>query len=262
MDLDTTLNNFIAHTGKSKVAIIIPLFGYWKDIKDNPLNLETLQISMDRLTSSIHNLYIFFVAEPNRMPKEIQNYIVVKSKAEGNCVGIHMNEGSSYADYVRKGFEAAHDTTDSSYFVVLNPWNIIQRIGIDAMVDRLNFGDMAKLVCGYDIRTEIDIDQFNPKSFENHRYNIPVEKNRVDPNFMGITRYAFEMTPLDENIKTIKFLAIDMFQNLHSKGYTAIASQRIPMFVFDVNIEAIENTSDVEADKAYFVSKWGFIPNM
>ena len=260
MSLDDKLNDFIARTGKSKVAVIVPLYGYWKDINDNPLNLQTLQLSIDRITSSVHNLYIFFVAESARTPVDIANYIVTHSQAGGNFYGVKVDDGSSYADYVRKGVEVAMDTTESAYFIVLNPWNLIQRIGIDAMVDRINYSDEVKLVSGYDLRGEITTDEFDPKDFEIKCFNIPQEKQRVDSNFMGIARYALEMTPLDQNIKTAYYLERDMFQNLHTKGYNAVATQLVPMFVFDVNIDSIENPTDLESDRAYFVSKWGFNP--
>ncbi len=259
--LDETLNNFIAHTAKSKVAVIVPLYGYWKDLENNPLNLQTLQLSLDRITSSIHNVYIFLVAEKNRVPEDIRNYIIVHSQANGNYAGVQVNDGASYTDYVRKGLEVAQDNDfGAAYFIVLNPWNLIQKIGIDAMVDRLNFGDEAKVISGWDLRPEVSSENFDPKVFENTRYNIPEERHKVDMNFLGITRYALEMIPLDYNIKTAYFLECDIWQQLFAKGFTAVASQRLPMFVFDVNIENIENTSDLEEDKKYFVKKWGFIP--
>ena len=258
--LDDTLNNFIAHTGKSKVAIIVPLYGYWSDVKDNPLNLQTLQLSIERLTSSAHSTYIILVAESPRLPKNIQNYIVVHSKAGGNFSGVDVPAGSSYADYVRAGFDAAQNTTESAYFVLFNPWNLIQRISVDMMVDRLNYGDEAKIVSGYNIRPEIGTDKFDPIEFERLSFNIPIEKHKVDSNFLGMTRFALEIIPLDTNIKTAKYLEYDMFQSMHAKGFVAIASQRVPMFVFDVNIGDFEDPVDLEADKEYFISKWGFIP--
>jgi hypothetical protein len=261
-ELDKKLDDFIAHTGASKVAVIVPLYGYWKDIEENPLNLQTLQLSMDRITSSIHNVYIFFVAESERMPTDIQNYIVVQSKAGGNCKGVQMKKGSSYTDYIRSGMDAAQNNTGSAYFLVLNPWNLIQRVGIDMMVDRLNYGDEAKIVSGFNLRPEITADSFDPKEFENMRFNIPVEKYKVDLNFMGITRQFLEITPLDQNIKTAYYLEADIFQSMRAKGFAAVASQRIPMFVFEVNIESLENPEDLESDKRYFISKWGFIPEI
>lgn len=260
-DLDKTLNDFISKTAKTKVAVIVPLYGYWKEIEKNPLNLQTLRLSMDRIKSSAHQVYIFFVAESSRLPNDIQNYIVVQSKAGGNMHGVEVPRNSSYADYIRAGFEAAQDTTDAAYLISFNPWNIIQRIGIDVMVDRLNYGDEAKLISGFDIRPEITAETFDPIQFEGMSFNIPIEKFRVDSNFMGITRQFLEMIAMDEHIKTAKYMEMDIFQSLYANGFRAIASQQIPMFVFDVNIELLENPADLEADKQYFISKWGFSPN-
>ena len=260
MNLDKTLDNFIAHTGKSKVAVIVPLYGYWKDIQDNPLNAQTLQLSIDRITSSIHQIYIFFVAEPERTARDIKNLLVVKERA-GNCSFISVETGASYGDYIRKGVEVAQET-DSAYFIVLNPWNLIQRIGIDVMVDRINYADEAVLISGFDLRPEIKTEEFDPEVFESKHYNIPEEKQRVDSNFMGIARYGLELSPLDPNIKTAHYLECDMWQSLYSKNYNAVASQRLPMFVFDVNINELENPADLESDKQYFISKWGFIPEV
>jgi hypothetical protein len=262
MELKDTLENFMSHAGKSKVAVVVPLYGYWDDVKDNPLNLETLKLSVERITSSMHQVYIFFVAEIERLPKDIQNYLIVQSKAGGNCKGVPVPEHSSYAEYIRKGMTAAHDKTESSYFIVFNPWNLIQRIGIDAMVDRLNYGDLAKVVSGYNLRPQIKSDDFNPVEFESLKFNLPEEKYRIDLNFMGITRQFLEEIPLDTTIRTAYYLEADMFQKMHSKGFASIASQRIPMFVFEVNIENLEDPSDLESDKQYFISKWGFIPKM
>lgn len=261
-ELDKTLDNFVSHTSKSKIAVIVPLYGYWEDVKDNPLNLQTLQLSVDRITSSVHQVYIFFVGETERFPKDIQNYLVVQAKAGGNCKGVPVTKGASYAEYVRRGVDDAQSKTDATYIIVLNPWNLIQRIGIDAMVDRLNQGDLAKVVSGFNLREEISSDNFDPKEFESMRFNIPVENYLVDSNFFGITRQFLEMIPLDKNIKTAYYLEADIFQSMHAQGFASIASQRIPMFVFDVNIALLENPADLESDKQYFVSKWGFIPKI
>ncbi len=260
MELDNTLDKFISSVGKSKVAVVVPLYGYWKDIEDNPLNLETLRMSVDRLKSSLHSLYIIFVAETSKIPKDIQNYIITEHKTAGNFLGVEVVKGASYAEYVRKGLEVAEDTTEASYFIVFNPWNLIQKIGIDMLVDRLNYGDEAKIVSGFNLRGEITSDNFNPLEFERISYNIPEERYKVDSNFMGITRSFLETIPLDKNIKTAAYLEFDLFQNMKQKGFATVASQRLPMFVFDVNISYLENPIDMEMDRDYFSKKWGYIP--
>lgn len=260
-ELDNQLQQFISKTGKSKVAVIIPLYGYWKDIQDNPLNLQTLKVTLDRVVSSVHQLYIFFVGESARVPDDIQNYILTNSYA-GNSKGIQVEVGSSYADYIREGMRAAAEDTDAAYFIVLNPWNLIQRIGIDVMVDRMNYGDSAKIVSGYDLRSRIQPDNFNPDEFEHLLIQLPKETREMNINFFGMTRYALEMTPVDPTIKTSQYLERDMWQNMYSRGYDVISSQRLPMFVFDVSMEVMESPELVAADKVYFQSKWGFVPNL
>jgi len=257
--LDATLNNFLAKTAKSKVAIIIPLYGYWKNIPDNPLGVDTLKITLDKVSSSVHNVYTFFVGSEKLVPDDVANYLVGKMQA-GNAQGVQVELEASYGDYVREGLKVAHETTDATYFIVLNPWVIIQRNGIDALVDRLNLSDNAKLISGYDLHPTISNEQFDMIAFEKFMVNAPKEERDVDINFFGMARYALESFPMDTNIRTAHFLKWDICQGLYSRGYDVITSQRMPMFVFDVNIADIEKQSDFEADKAYFQKKWGFIP--
>ncbi len=261
-NLDETLNAFISRTSKSKVAVIVPLFGYWEGVQNNPLGIDTLRVTLDRLQSSTHNLYVFFVGETLRTPLPIAQEIVVRSQA-GNVQGIEARKGSSYADYVREGLAAALDSTDAAYFVVLNPWVLIQKIGIDVLIDRVNYGDDAKLISGYDLRSMIDAESESfAVAFDNFFLQTPKEERAVNSNFMGISRYALEMLQLDENIKTQKFMEYDIWQQFHTMRFEAVSSQRIPMFVFDVEIDSYENDEDYDADKAYFQSKWGFLPEL
>jgi hypothetical protein len=259
-NLDEELNKFIAQTGKSKVAVIIPLYGYWKEIEKNPLNIQTLRLSMDKIVSSIHGVYVFFVGESTRLPNGIQNYIVVQSRTGGNFHGVEMPNNSCYADYVRKGLQVAQEITDAAYFINFNPWNIIQRIGIDVMVDRLNYGDKVKIVSGFDLKPEVTAETFDPAQFENKLFTPAIERYKIDSNFMGITRQFLEVVNPDPHIRTAKYMEFDMMQTLLGKGFMCVESQRLPMFVFDVNIEMLENNADLESDKQYFIKKWGFNP--
>lgn len=259
MELDQTLNNFMAKTGKSKVAIIIPLYGYWKNIKDNPLGVDTLKVTLDKVTSTVHSLYTFFVGSEKLVPDDVANYLVGKMQA-GNAQGVDVAPDAGYAEYIREGLRVARETTDASYFIVLNPWVIIQRNGIDSLVDRLNIGDNAKLISGYDLHQTISTDDFIMDEFERYVTATPKEERDVDVNFFGFIRYALEMTPLDPNIKTAHYMKWDMAQTLYSQGYDVITSQRLPIFVFDVNIMDLERQSDIEADKIYYQKKWGFLP--
>lgn len=258
---DKEIQAFISKTAKSKVAVIIPLFGYWSDDKESALNVDTLKLTMDRVQSSLHNIVVFFVGDPAKTPKKIQNYILAYN-ARGNSQGVKIDKNAGYAEYVYEGLRVAHETTDAAYLVVLNPWNIIQHIGIDMMVDRLNLGDDAKIVSGYDLGKVSNKDEFDIEAFENYFMHTPKEERAINCNFFGITRYAYEMLNPDINIKTHKFMERDFWQGMFTKSFEAISSQRIPMFVFDVSIEELENPADVESDKQYFQKKWGFIPEL
>lgn len=259
-DFERTMKEFMAKTGKSKVAIIIPLYGYWGDLKDNPLGKESLQATLRGVHSSIHQLYIFFVGESGRPPApDVQNYIVTQSYS-GNTTGVDVPVGSGYGDYVREGLKVAHSETDSAYFIVLNPWVFIQSSSIDMVVDRMNLADRAKIVSGFDIRPAVDPDQFDATAFDQFMFNLPKEERFIESNFMGLTRYAYEMLTPDDNIKTEHYLKWDIAQTMYQKGFEVIRSQKIPIFVFDADLKSLENPADVEADKTYYVNKWGFAP--
>lgn len=260
-ELTQTLDTFISKTSRSKVAVIVPLYGYWSDVKDNFLNLQTLKLTMDRINSSAHNVYIFFVGEAARVPKDIQNFIIAHQQG-GNSASVAVPLNASYAEYIREGMNVAHDTTDSAYFISVNPWLIIQPNSIDVMVDRMNFGDDAKIISGYDLRTLVDPEKFDPVEFDSFFYSAPKEERAMDCSFFGLARYALETSPIDINIRTSHYLERDMWQCMYAKGFEVIVSQRIPMFVFDVNLKSIEDPADVEADKQYFQSKWGFLPSL
>lgn len=258
-ELNTTLDNFIAKTAKSKVAVIIPLFGYWRTIQDNPLGVETLKIALDKVASSTHSLLTFFVGSEKLVPDDVANYLVGRMQA-GNAQGVDVAADAGYAQYVQDGLRVARETTDATYFIVINPWIVIQRYGIDSLIDRLNLADGAKLVSGYDLHKTIANESFDLIEFERFMVQTPKEERDIDINFFGMARYALESVKMDSNIRTAHYLKWDIAQSLYSIGFDVITSQRIPTFVFDVNIMDIESQSDVEADKNYFQKKWGFLP--
>ena len=260
-DLDQTLNKFMATTSRTKVAVIVPLYGYWKNILDNPLNAETLKITADRIGTSNHQLYIFFVGVTKLISDEVAQYLMGKMHG-GNCYGVEVEANATYADYVREGMRVAHDTPDidAAFFITLNPWTLIQYNGIDILVDRLNMGDNAKIISGFDLHETITNEDFDPQAFESFFVSAPREERDINNNLWGTTRYALEMIALDPNIKTSHYLKWDMAQQMYQKGYDVITSQRVPIFVFDIDLQDIEQQSDVEADKNYYISKWGFSP--
>jgi hypothetical protein len=217
-------DDFISKTARSKVAIIIPMFGYWQDVKDGFLDEVTLDSSLERARSYVHNAYVILLGEPQRLPVSAAKVINSKYIA-GNARGVAMPVGSSYGDYVRKGMQVALTETDAQYFVFLNPWIIIQDHGIDTLIDRINIPDNAPVICGYDMREKI-----LPDEFLAYHANVPEELRMLTFNFFGVNRYIAEMCPLDTDIKTQAYLEREFFQNVAAKGYSAVASERVPIY--------------------------------
>lgn len=251
--LESTLHSFMNVTAKSKVAVVVPLFGYWKD-SSQQLDIDTLKLSLERLYSSIHNLYFIFVAEAQRLPDDVANYIVTKQQA-GNVKGVRVKGGSSYPDYVRKGFEVALDD-EAQYIVIANPWMIIQHNGLDILVDRINRGD-AKIVSGFDVRGIIQAENFATTEFQ-----VPEEIKFLSYNFFGMNRMSAEMIGFDEKYLTHAFLARDIWQSMYPRGFEVMSTQRIPIFSFEVDWTEFESVADFEADRAYFIKKWKFDPGI
>lgn len=254
--LDKTLKDFIGVTAKSKVAIVVPLFGYWKDVEGNQLGVETLKATLDRIYSGVHQTYVLFVGTPERMSNEVQNYIFVSAQA-GNSKGVQVEPEASYSEYVKEGIDAALKETDASFIVVVNPWTIIQHGGLDVIVDRVNRAGSAKIVSGYDLRGII-----SDYEFDNQTYQIPKEERDLNLNFVAITRAYAEMLDLDVGIKTHQYLARDVWQTMYSKGYDVITTQKVPIFSFDIGWRLYETSEALEGDKQYFIRKWGFDPSI
>lgn len=247
-------DDFISKTARSKVAIIIPLFGYWADMKDGFLDEEVLEASLERARSYVHNAYVILVAEPQRLPPSTAKVINSKYIA-GNARGVAMPNGSSYGDYVRKGMEVALKETDAAYFVFLNPWVVIQDHGVDTLIDRVNIPDNAPVICGYDMREKL-----TPDDFLAYKATVPEELRMLTFNFFGMNRYIAEMCPLDPMIKTQTYLERDFFQNVAARGYSAVCSERVPIFSFAFDWRQYIPKDDYEHDKDHFLSKWKFIP--
>jgi hypothetical protein len=253
--LDKTLNDYIARTTKSRIAVIVPLFGYWKDASSDQLNAETLKLSLDRVYSSVHQIYIIFVGDISRMTAEVGNVLAKYQKA-GNCRGVSMKRKDTYSDYIREGFRVALQETDAGFVVNLNPWLLFQHNGLDILIDRINQDDI-KIVSGFDLRGIID-----PSLFNKYQYQIPQETREINLDFVGMKRLTAEMITLDENYKTHIFLARDMWQSLFAKGFEAVVSQRIPIFTFEVDWKELESETDFETDRQYFISKNKFDPGI
>jgi hypothetical protein len=252
--LEKTLVDFASVTAKSKIAVVVPLFGYWKDAKSDQLNIQTIKIALDRIYSNVHQIYIIFVAEASRLPDDVSQLLITASTA-GNAVGVQMPRGSSYGDYLREGFARALET-EAQYILSINPWVMLQHNAIDVMVDRINRDD-AKIVSGFELRGVID-----SEDFASHHNHLPMEERVLCIDFFGMKRFAAEMIGLDENYKTHSFIARDIFQAMYTKGFDVITSERIPIFGFDVDWRDLETREDFVTDQTYFVKKWRFDPGL
>lgn len=250
-----TADDFISKTARTKVAIIIPMFGYWTDKKGGFLDEEVLDASLERARSYAHNAYVILLAEPQRLPPETAKVINSKFIA-GNARGIAMPVGSSYGDYLRKGMEVAIKETDAQFFVFINPWVVIQEHGVDTLIDRINVPDNAPVICGYDMREKLA-----PDDFLKYKATAPMELRMLTFNFFGVNRYIAEMCHLDADMKTQTYLERDFFQNVAMKGYNAVSSERVPIFSFVFDWRDYVPLADFEEDKAIFQSKWSFLPD-
>lgn len=250
-DIEIKINDFVGATATSRVAVIVPLFGFWADIPDNLLNGEVLDLVLRRVHSSAHLVTLFVVGDPKRQGKDVQNALAI-AMAAGNVRGVKAESGSTYGGYVREGFKAALDE-DNQFVIILNPWTLIQEGGIDMIVERANRGDEAKIICGYDFNKLLE-----PEAFDGFRPQTPIEERGLSFNFMAMPRYAAEMIQIDSNIQTHGYLERDLWQDMYSNSFEAIFSQRIPVFPFEIDWKAFETPEMVAADRSYFISKWKF----
>lgn len=255
-ELPAILDNFVATANKAKVAVIVPLFGYWGDAPSQQLNAEVLSVFLNRIYSRNHDLFIYMVGETDRIPKPIANLIVAKAQA-GNYQGIHMEKGSSYADYVRKGMQVALEESKASFMVIANPWVLLQHGGIDALIERTNINDEAKIICGYDVNKVIQ-----PEGFETYVQPYPKEERALTFDLCAMTRSSAESFALDPQFVTHQFIERDAWQTAFSKGYESVVSTRIPIFSFDVDWTELESEENFLLDQAAFVTKWRYDPGI
>lgn len=253
--LDKTLESFVARTSKSKIAVIVPLFGYVKDAPSEQLNVDTLKLSLDRINSSVHQIYIVFVGEVNKVPEDVGNIIVGRVQAK-NAIFTNVPEGSTYTDYLRAGFDTVIKDLEVQFVININPWMIFQHNGIDIMIDRINMDD-AKVFSGFDLRDVID-----PKDFHTYRANVPIEERDMTLDFFGMRRGTLDMLKIDPLYKTHYFMARDICQATFRQGFEFITTERVPIFTFKVDWKDLESGENFEADRVYFLSKWGFDPGL
>lgn len=252
--LGETLDEFIGVTAKSKVAVVVPMYGYWSDALSDQLNAETLRVSLDRIYSSLHQVYIIFVADVPRLSQDLTSIIMGKTKG-GNAKGVSVKTGSTYGDYLREGFNVALET-DAQFIISVNPWVLLQHNALDILVDRINRDD-AKIVSGYDFKGLIEA-----ADFLDQKIQLPKEEHDFNVNFFGMKRYALELIGVDEHYKTHAFLGRDIWQSMFGQGFPVITSQRVPIFTFEVDWTEMENFQDFSSDEAYFVRKWKFNPGI
>jgi len=256
--LESALGNFMQITAKSTVAVVIPLYGYWNDVPDNPVNGEVLSAVLRRVYSNVHHLVLVFVAHPQSIPhsetdKNSVGNILISKAAAGNVLNVAVERDATYSEYVSEGIDAALNATNASFIVVFNPWVLIQEGAIDVIVDRANFGDNAKIISGFDIRSVIE-----PELFDSYKNSMPIEQWDLSLNFLGMPRFVAEMLQLDPEIQTHKFLERDIWQRMFSKGFDVIASQRLPIFPFDFPWTSYETKEQFDGDREHFTKKWGF----
>jgi hypothetical protein len=259
-----SLQDFMSVTAKSTVAIVIPLYGFWADIPDNPVNGQVLSLVLNRLysNSNMHQLYFIFVAHPQSLPndpkdpKSVSNILMRHAKM-GNTKNIPVGRDATYAEYVREGMEYAINETQAQFIVVFNPWTLIQHGGLDVLIDRCNRADDAKIVSGFDLRSVIEGEQF-----DSYKNNTPSEDWDLTFNFVAMPRYAAEGITLDPEYQTHAFLERDVWQQAAGMNYAVIASQRIPIFPFDFPWSDYETRESFEADRAHFAAKWRFDPGI
>ena len=260
--LDSTIDNFMSVTGKSKVAVVVPLYGFWGDIPDNPVNGEVLKVALDRLYSNVHQLYIIFVAHPQSIPNNmndpnsVANILLGKSKM-GNTKNISVSRTASYTEYVNEGIDYAINETNAQFMVVFNPWVMIQEGGLDSLIDRANRADDAKVVSGYDLRMAIE-----PENFDSYVNYTPSEEWDFSFNLVAMPRFVAEQVSLDPNYKTHVFLERDIWQQVAMRNFAVISTQRVPIFPFDFPWNEYEKRKEFEADKQYFIKKWSFDPGL
>lgn len=241
-------------TAKSKVAIIIPLYGYWKDASTEQLTADTLKLTLDRIGSSVHQVYIIFVGEGDRVDSAVGSIVLGRVQA-GNATFVQMETGSSYADFIKAGLDFLKGI-NTQFVININPWLVFQYDGIDILVDRINRDD-AKIVSGFDLRGLIE-----PVEFNTYKSPLPKEERNLCIDMFGLKTQFIDMLEFDSKYKTHYFIGRDMWQRMFVRGFESVSSQKIPIFTFEVDWTELENGGDFEADKLNFISKWGFDPSI
>lgn len=256
--LDESIKDFMSVTANSSVAVIIPLYGFWSDIEDNPVNGELLKVALDRLYSNVHHLYLVFVANPQSIPNEMNNphsvaNILISKSRQGNVQNLSVPRNATYPEYIKEGMDFAINETNARFMVIFNPWTMIQENAFDMIVDRSNRGDEARVISGYDVRSIIE-----PENFDGYVNRTPNEEFDFSFNFASMPRFMAEMIKIDTNFQTHVFVQRDIWQQVAQMGFAVITTQKIPIFPFDFPWSNYETKEQFDEDKEKFAKKWGF----
>jgi len=245
-------NVFKTIENSETATIIVPLYCYTKDNTIKELDDMTFRMAMLKVRSYFHKIYIVFVAEKGNVNSSIMNILMGK-KLGGNCLGTEVDTLSTMGMYIEEGITFALEKTNSNYFVVFNPWNMLADDSIDMLLERANKQDI-DICSGYDVAKE----KVSDIEFETYQFNPVREFQSLDTNLFGFKRSVAERMVVDINYQTKKYLDRDLWQLLKTKGITAISSQAVKYFPFNINWEPIEGNAEVEQDKQYFIKKWGY----
>jgi len=245
---------------ESKIAVIVPMYGYWSDVEVRELTPETLQVSLLRLLSYKHKVYYIFVGENSRVPADVK-HILAGRVAGGNVLSVEVQPFSPFGDYLSEGISTALEETDAQFVVVANPWTIVQKDSLDKLVERINRSDVS-IVSGYDLRTHESGGKIGVPSEEidSYVFNPPIEIKDFNLNFWGMTRQRAEMLKVDVNFRTHYFLPRDVWQISNQAGLEVISSQFFPIYTLPVDWKNLEEKEEFDADYARFMEKWRFDP--
>lgn len=252
---EPTVQKLMANTNKSKVAVVIPLYGFWKDSPDSQLVADVLQVALSRLRSSVHHMYFLFVGEAERLPKEVIS-VIAGHTAAGNTRGVFVPSFCSYGEYMKEGLAAALEDTDAPFVLFFNPWIVLKQDSVDQLIERVNRRDVA-IASAYNVNHLVDAGQF-----DEYKIDLPTEERDLNLNFFGLTRQMAELINMDENLQSHYFIARDLWQNMFNRGFEVISSQFIPVYHFEPEWSALETVEQYEEDKQYFIKKWGFEPEI
>lgn len=243
------------------IAIIVPLYGFFKDLNVEQLNSESLEVSLDNVKSARHKYNLIFVADGGRLLERVRRAIYTKTLA-GNVRGVAVSRFAPYNEYVSEGIKfVIEELPNCDFVIVVNPWISLGAEDIDTMVERVNTlnpgieGDLIHIISGYGANPFM-----SDSNFQNFKFLPALEEEGFNYNFWGASRQVMDMVNIDSEYKTRYFSQADFWGMAHAKGLSVIKSKHLPIYEFDVDWKAVESSRDFEEDGERFTKKWGFIP--